>query len=108
LMARAISIDELFAEPFEPEWMTHKARLERQLWEYGLKYDADYRFRAEATRSRLRLSGRCDARGNYSNTPKTPATATGVISGVPQTNSKRKSVAVKRRNAGRRSDIIIS
>lgn len=77
-MARAISVDELFAEPFEPEWMAHDRRIALQIWEYNLKYNADYRFRNEATTSRLRIASRCDDRGNYSNTPKTPATATGV------------------------------
>lgn len=91
-----ITIDELFEQPFIPEWMTRKKRLaqeqqallelERQRAELfdALSYNRatgpviDERFRAAATASRMRISARCDPRGNYANMPKTPAAATGV------------------------------
>jgi hypothetical protein len=83
-----ITIDELFAEPFEPQWLQRQnfmldvRRLVlfytiAALWIFDQtleilsrrEFDAriDYAYRSAATEQRLRLAERCDRKGNYAN-----------------------------------------
>lgn len=81
-----ITTNQLFNEPFEPEWMTHKQRIRNELRKQehqqkeqrklfrALSFDRatstviEQKYRAEATASRLRIVSRCNHRGNYQNT----------------------------------------
>lgn len=80
-----ITVDELFAEDFKPEWMTHRERIARELRTleeiamqravfFAARKFNDYTGRAIdrkyalfAARSRQRIADRCDKRGNYTN-----------------------------------------
>lgn len=80
-----ITTDQLFAEDFKPEWMTHKQRIRNELRRQqhqqkeqrklfrALSFDRatstviEQKYRAEATASRLRIASKCDAHSNYSN-----------------------------------------
>jgi RNA polymerase-binding transcription factor DksA len=78
-----ITTNQLFAEDFKLEWMTHKQRIRNELRQQehqqkeqrklfrALSFDRatttviEQKYRAEATASRLRIVSRCDKRGNY-------------------------------------------
>lgn len=80
-----ITVDELFAEDFKPEWMTHRERIARELRTleelaaqrsifFAARKFNDYtgraidrKFALAAARSRQRIADRCDVKGNYSN-----------------------------------------
>lgn len=83
-----ITVDQLFAEDFMPVWMQQQQRsanIQRFIRLYSIaaiwlmndmldivswrEWNArvDYAYRSAATNQRLRLTSRCDMRGNYTN-----------------------------------------